>query len=50
MQRVNIYKHVVNLKYGFGIETNNYFYKTPITYVDGASPLHHQRFCVVLKK
>ena len=38
MQRVNIYKHVVNLKYGFGIETNNYFYKTPITYVDGASP------------
>jgi len=38
MQRVNIYKHVVNLKYGFGIETNNYFYKTPITYVDGSSP------------
>jgi hypothetical protein len=38
MQRVNMYKHVVNLKYGFGIETNNYFYKNPITYVDGASP------------
>jgi hypothetical protein len=38
MQRVNIYKHVVNLKYGFGIETNNYFYKNPITYVDGPSP------------
>jgi hypothetical protein len=38
MQRVNIYKHVVNLKYGFGIETNNYYYKTPITYVDGANP------------
>jgi hypothetical protein len=38
MQRVNIYKHVVNLKYGFGIETNNYYYKTPITYIDGGSP------------
>jgi len=38
LQRVNIYKHVVNLKYGFGIETNNYFYKNPITYVDGPSP------------
>lgn len=38
MQRVNLYKHVVNLKYGFGIETNNYYYKTPITYVDGANP------------
>ncbi|MGL6269028.1 MAG: hypothetical protein ACRC2O_13940 [Chitinophagaceae bacterium] len=38
MQRVNIYKHVVNFKYGFGIETNNYFYKNPITYVDGARP------------
>jgi hypothetical protein len=36
MQTVNLYKHTVNLKYGFGIETNNYFYKTPITYVDGA--------------
>lgn len=38
MQRMSIYKNVVNLKYGFGIETNNYYYKTPITYVDGASP------------
>ena len=38
MQRMNVYKHVVNLKYGLGIETNNYYYKTPITYVDGASP------------
>lgn len=36
MQKVNLYKHVVNLKYGFGVETNNYYYKTPITYVDGA--------------
>ena len=38
MQRVNLYKHVINLKYGFGIETNNYYYKTPITYIDGANP------------
>ncbi len=38
MQRRNIYKHVLNLKYGFGIENNNYYYKTPITYVDGGNP------------
>ncbi len=38
MQRMNVYKHVVNLKYGLGIETNNYYYKTPISYVDGANP------------
>jgi Outer membrane protein beta-barrel domain len=38
MQRLNLIKHVVNLKYGFGAEWNNYYYKTPITYVDGASP------------
>jgi len=38
MQRRNIYKHIINLKYGFGIENNNYYYKTPITYVDGGNP------------
>jgi hypothetical protein len=38
MQKLNIYKHVVNLKYGFGIQNNDYFYKTDITYVDGANP------------
>jgi hypothetical protein len=38
MQRMNIYKHVVNLKYGLGLETNNYYYKTPISYADGANP------------
>lgn len=38
MQRLNVYKHVINLKYGFGIENNNYYYKTSITYVDGANP------------
>lgn len=35
MQRVSLIKSVLNLKYGFGIESNNYFYKTGITYVDG---------------
>jgi hypothetical protein len=32
MQRLNIAKNVVNLKYGLGIETNNYRYKEPILY------------------
>ena len=35
MQRLSLVKSVVNLKYGLGIESNNYFYKTGITYVDG---------------
>jgi hypothetical protein len=38
MQRVSIIKSVLNLKYGFGIESNNYFFKSDITYVDGVSP------------
>jgi len=38
MQRLNLYKHVINLKYGFGIENNNYYYKNPITYVEGITP------------
>ncbi len=38
MQRASIIKNVVNLKYGFGIESNNYFFKTNITYVDGIRP------------
>lgn len=37
MQKLNLYKHVINLKYGFGIENNNYYYKTPITYLDGGT-------------
>ena len=32
MQRLNIVKHVVNLKYGLGLELNNYHYKQPIRY------------------
>lgn len=38
MQRMDLYKKVINLKYGFGMETNNYYYKTPISYVDGGKP------------
>lgn len=37
MQRVSIIESVLNLKYGFGIESNNYFFKTGITYVDDIS-------------
>lgn len=32
MQKLNIIKNVVNLKYGLGIELNNYRYKEPIKY------------------
>ena len=27
MQKLNVYKHVVNLKYGLGLETNNYHFE-----------------------
>lgn len=37
MQRVSIIESVLNLKYGLGIESNNYFFKTGITYVDDVS-------------
>ena len=32
MQRVNLSKHVLNLKYGFGLEMYNYRYETSINY------------------
>ena len=32
MQRLNMINHVVNLKYGLGIELNNYRYQSNITY------------------
>ncbi len=39
MQRVNVIKHHVNLKYGLGIELNNYRYKSDINYnEDGLVP------------
>ena len=49
MQRLNLYKHIINLKYGFGIENNNYYYKTPITYVEGAE-VHVKRDTVSFSK
>ena len=33
MQRLNVYKNVVNLKYGFGFELNNYRYSSRIKYL-----------------
>ena len=38
LQTQNLYKQIIRLKYGFGIETNNYYYKTPITYVESGNP------------
>jgi Outer membrane protein beta-barrel domain len=32
MQKLNVSKHVLNLKYGVGLELNNYHYKQPIRY------------------
>jgi hypothetical protein len=36
MQKLNIAKHVLNLKYGLGYEMYNYRYKTNISYADAA--------------
>jgi hypothetical protein len=33
MQRINLVNHVVNLKYGLGVELNNYRYRQPIKYL-----------------
>ena len=39
MQRLNLAKHYVNLKYGIGLELNNYRYKSSISYKeDGPVP------------
>lgn len=32
MQKMNVAKHVLNLKYGLGLELNNYRYKRPVRY------------------
>ncbi|MEO6228827.1 MAG: hypothetical protein ABJB11_08920 [Ferruginibacter sp.] len=34
MQRLNVIKHYVNLKYGLGLELNNYRYKTAVSYLE----------------
>jgi hypothetical protein len=33
MQKLNVAKRVVNLKYGLGLELNNYHYKQPVRYI-----------------
>ena len=38
MQRLNMIKHVVNLKYGLGLELNNYYYELPVRYIAGPPP------------
>ncbi len=38
MQKLNLIKHVVNLKYGMGLELFNFRYKNNISYVDGNPP------------
>lgn len=35
MQRMNLIKHVVNLKYGLGLELNNYRFKNNISFNEG---------------
>jgi len=35
MQRLNLIKHHVNLKYGLGVELNNYRYRSSISYKEG---------------
>lgn len=37
MQRLNLVKHHVNLKYGLGLELNNYRYKSTISYKESGS-------------
>ncbi len=37
MQRLNLVKHYVNLKYGLGLELNNYRYKSAVSYKEGGT-------------
>ena len=39
MQRLNLVKHIVNLKYGLGLELNNYRYSENIKYQETSMPL-----------
>jgi hypothetical protein len=42
MQRMNLIKHVVNLKYGLGLELNNYRFKNNISFSEGGmNPYNH---------
>ncbi|MBP6430296.1 MAG: hypothetical protein KA319_00840 [Ferruginibacter sp.] len=37
MQRMNLYKHNINLKYGLGVELNNYQFKNAISFSEGGT-------------
>jgi Outer membrane protein beta-barrel domain len=39
MQKLNVAKHVVNLKYGLGLELNNYHFKQNIRFQDNTAPV-----------
>jgi hypothetical protein len=41
MQRMNLIKHVVNLKYGIGLELNNYRFKNDISFSEGGMNPYH---------
>ncbi|MEO8765903.1 MAG: outer membrane beta-barrel protein [Ginsengibacter sp.] len=44
MQRLNLIKHYVNLKYGLGLELNNYRFKTALSMKEGgANPYDHSQ-------
>ena len=38
MQRLNLIKHYVNLKYGIGVELNNYRFKSAVSFKEGGNP------------
>jgi len=40
MQRLNLIKHYVNLKYGLGLELNNYRFKTALSLKEGGANPH----------
>ena len=44
MQRLNLINHYVNLKYGFGLELNNYRYKSALSYKE-SGPVPYTNGC-----
>ena len=44
MQRMNLVKHYVNLKYGLGLELNNYRFKSNVSFNEGGvNPYNHSQ-------
>lgn len=41
MQQVNVLRHVINFKYGLGMELNNYRYKQPVRYSAITEPVEN---------